>query len=94
MQDLMRASFTRLQVGALLTSPYGHTAVQSSDFGFGICCGALQMPQERVQIWMREIWCSFLSTYAFLLGNGQTYATLGVPYYRVSRIFMSHIFYP
>jgi len=31
-----------------------------------------------------EIWCSFLSTYAFLLGNGQTFATRGVPYYRVS----------
>ena len=43
------------QVGALLTSPYGHTAVQSSDFGFGICCGVLQMPQERVQIWMRHL---------------------------------------
>jgi len=28
----------------------------------------------------------------FLLGNGQTYATLGVPYFRVSRIFMSRIF--
>jgi len=27
-----------------------------------------------------------------LLGNGQTYATRGVPYYRVSRIFMSRIF--
>jgi len=39
-----------------------------------------------------EIWCSFLSTHAFLLGNGQTYATRGVPYYRVSRIFMSRIF--
>ena len=39
-----------------------------------------------------EIWCSFLSTNAFLLGNGQTYATRGVPYYRVSRIFMSRIF--
>jgi len=34
----------------------------------------------------------FLSTHAFLLGNGQTYATLGVPYYRVSRIFMSRKF--
>ena len=34
----------------------------------------------------------FLSTHAFLLGNGQTYPTLGVPYYRVSRIFMSRIF--
>ena len=34
----------------------------------------------------------FLS--AFLLGNGQTYATRGVPYYRVSRIFMSRIFHP
>jgi len=34
-----------------------------------------------------EIWCSFLSTHAFLLGNGQTYATRGVPYYRASRIF-------
>jgi len=41
-----------------------------------------------------EIWCSFLSTHAFLLGNGQTYATPGVPYYRVSRIFMSRIFHP
>ena len=30
---------------------------------------------------------------AFLLGNGQTYAT-SVPYYRVSRIFMSRIFHP
>jgi len=39
-----------------------------------------------------EIWCSFLLTHAFLLGNGQTYATRGVPYYRVSRIFMSRIF--
>ena len=42
-----------------------------------------------------EIWCSVLSTHAFLLGNGQTYATLSiviVPYYRVSRIFMSRIF--
>jgi len=39
-----------------------------------------------------EIWCSFLSTHAFLLGNGQTYATRGVPYFRVSRIFMSRIF--
>jgi len=39
-----------------------------------------------------EIWCSVLSTHAFLLGNGQTYATRGVPYYRVSRIFMSRIF--
>jgi len=39
-----------------------------------------------------EIWCSFLSTHAFLLVNGQTYATRGVPYYRVSRIFMSRIF--
>ena len=39
-----------------------------------------------------EIWCSFSSTHAFLLGNGQTYATRGVPYYRVSRIFMSRIF--
>ena len=39
-----------------------------------------------------EIWCSFLSTHAFLLGNGQTYATRGAPYYRVSRIFMSRIF--
>ena len=38
------------------------------------------------------IWSSFLSTHAFLLGNGQTYATLGVPYYCVSRIFMSRIF--
>ena len=38
--------------------------------------------------------CSFLSTHAFLLGNGQTYATRGVPYYRVSRIFMSRIFHP
>ena len=38
------------------------------------------------------IWCSFLSTHTFLFGNGQTYATLGVPYYRVSRIFMSRIF--
>ena len=35
---------------------------------------------------------AFLSTHAFLLGNGQTYATRGVPYYRVSRIFMSRIF--
>jgi len=26
------------------------------------------------------------------IGNGQTYATRGVPYYRVSRIFMSRIF--
>ena len=41
-----------------------------------------------------DIWCSFLSTHAFLLGNGQTYATLGVPYYRVSRIFMSRNFHP
>jgi len=41
-----------------------------------------------------EIWCSFLFTHAFLLGNGQTYATRGVPYYRVSRIFMSRIFHP
>ena len=41
-----------------------------------------------------DIWCSFLSTHAFLLGNGKTYATLGVPYYRVSRIFMSRIFDP
>jgi len=41
-----------------------------------------------------EIWCSFLSTCAFLIGNGQTYATLGVPYYRISRIFMSRIFHP
>ena len=41
-----------------------------------------------------EIWCSFLSTHAFLLGNGQTYAIRGVPYYRVSRIFMSRIFHP
>ena len=41
-----------------------------------------------------EIWCSFLSTHAFLLGNGQTYATRGVPYYRVSRIFMSRNFHP
>ena len=40
-----------------------------------------------------EIWCSFLSTHAFLLGNGQTYATRGVPYFRVSRIFMSRIFH-
>ena len=39
-----------------------------------------------------EIWCSFLSTHAFLLGNEQTYATRGVPYYRVSRIFMSRNF--
>ena len=39
-----------------------------------------------------EIWCSFLPTHAFLLGNGQTYATRGVPYYRVSRIFMSRNF--
>ena len=30
----------------------------------------------------------------FLLGNGQTYATRGVPYFRVSRIFMSRIFHP
>jgi len=29
-----------------------------------------------------------------MLGNGQTYATLGVPYYRVSRIFMSRTFHP
>ena len=35
-----------------------------------------------------------MSTHAFLLGNGQTYATLGVPYYRVSRIFMSRSFHP
>jgi len=41
-----------------------------------------------------DIWCSFLSTHAFLLGNGQTYATLGVPYYRVSHIFMSRNFHP
>ena len=41
-----------------------------------------------------EIWCSFLSTHAFLFGNGQTYATRGVPYYRVSRIFISCIFHP
>ena len=41
-----------------------------------------------------EIWCSFLSTHTFLLGNGQTYATRGVPYFRVSRIFMSRIFHP
>ena len=41
-----------------------------------------------------EIWSSFLSTHAFLLGNGQTYATRGVPYFRVSRIFMSRIFHP
>jgi len=41
-----------------------------------------------------EIWCSFLSTHAFLLGNGQTYATRGAPYYRVSRKFMSRIFHP
>ena len=41
-----------------------------------------------------EIWCSSLSTHAFLLGNGQTYATRGVPYYRVSRIFTSRIFHP
>jgi len=41
-----------------------------------------------------EIWCSFLSTRAFLLGSGQTYATRGVPYYRVSCIFMSRIFHP
>ena len=34
----------------------------------------------------------FLS--AFLLGNGQTYATRGVPYYRVSRIFMTSNFHP
>ena len=27
-------------------------------------------------------------------GNGQIYATRGVPYYRVSRIFMSRIFHP
>ena len=39
-----------------------------------------------------EIWCSFLSTHAFLLGNGQTYATRGVLYYRASRIFMARIF--
>ena len=39
-----------------------------------------------------EIWCSFLATHAFLLGNGQTYATRGVPYFRVSRFFMSRIF--
>ena len=39
-----------------------------------------------------EIWCSLLSTHAFLLDNGQTYATRGVPYYRVSRNFMSRIF--
>jgi len=39
-----------------------------------------------------EIWCSFLSTHAFLLGDGQTYATRGVPYFRVSRIFMSRNF--
>ena len=41
-----------------------------------------------------EIWFSFLSTHAFLLGNGQTYGTRGVPYFRVSRIFMSRIFHP
>ena len=41
-----------------------------------------------------ELWCSYLSTHAFLLGNGQTYATLGVPYYCVSRIFMSRSFHP
>jgi len=35
-----------------------------------------------------------LSTHAFLLGNGQTYTTLSVPYYRVSRIFMSCNFHP
>jgi len=35
-----------------------------------------------------------LSTHAFLLGNGQTYATRGVPYFRVSRIFMSRNFMP
>jgi len=39
-----------------------------------------------------EIWCSFLSTHAFLLGNWQTYATRSVPYYRVSRIFTSRNF--
>ena len=35
-----------------------------------------------------------MSTHALLLGNGQTYTTLGVPYYRVSRIFMSRNFHP
>ena len=35
-----------------------------------------------------------MSTHAFLLGNGQTYPTLGVPYYRVSRIFLSRNFHP
>jgi len=39
-----------------------------------------------------EFWCFLLPTRAVLLGNGQTYATLGVPYNRVSRIFMSCIF--
>jgi len=29
------------QVGALLISPYGHIAVQSSDVGFGLCCSLL-----------------------------------------------------
>ena len=39
---------------------------------------------------LRQCRNRFLS--AFLLGNVQTYATRGVPYYRVSRIFMSRIF--
>jgi len=41
-----------------------------------------------------EIWCSFLSTHSFLLGNGQTYTTRGVPYYRVSRNMVLHFHVP
>jgi len=51
MQDLMRASFTRLV--RFLHRRMDIPRVQSSDFG--ICSGALQMPQERVQIWMRHL---------------------------------------
>jgi len=42
------------QVGVLLTSPYGHTAVQSSDFGFGICCGALPTTPVDTKIIRRD----------------------------------------
>jgi len=55
-------------------------------------CSGGSLFEVRDNLIRLQVWCSFLSTRVFLLGNGQTYAALGVPYYRVSRIFMSRIF--
>ena len=59
-----------------------------------VYCSGGSLFEVRDNLIRLQVWCSFLSTHAFLLGNGQTYAALGVPYYRVSRILMSRNFHP